>query len=172
MCGFRKKIIQNVDAFKQKIRGNFIRNIYPVPTFPEYQSLWVHWENYISISFHIEWDMIVVTVFHSILNQMEFHSVQNRKENCHHGHIPFNLKGIIVFSLYATSYILHTYINCFGKPYSGNAAEFVHLDNWFAITFAALIRFVLIWRQMFGFGHIYIYIISCTIDIHNIYIYK
>ena len=23
----------------------------------------LHWENYISISFHIEWDMIVVTVF-------------------------------------------------------------------------------------------------------------
>ena len=26
-------------------------------------------------------------------NQMEFHLVQNRKENCHHGHIPFNVKG-------------------------------------------------------------------------------
>ena len=42
----------------------------------------MHWENYISISFHIEWDMIVVTVFLSILNQMEFYLVQNRKENC------------------------------------------------------------------------------------------
>jgi len=51
------------------------------------------WENYISISFKIEWDMIVVTVFLSILNQMELHLVQNRKENCHHDHIPFNLKG-------------------------------------------------------------------------------
>ena len=28
--------------------------------------------------------------FHSLLNQMEFHLVQNRKENCHHDHIPFN----------------------------------------------------------------------------------
>ena len=28
----------------------------------------IHWENYIFISFHIEWDMFVVTVFHSILN--------------------------------------------------------------------------------------------------------
>ena len=37
--------------------------------------------------------MIVVTVFLSILNQMEFHLVQNRKENCNHDHIPFNLKG-------------------------------------------------------------------------------
>ena len=33
--------------------------------------------------------------------QMEFHLVQNRKENCHHDHIPFNVKGNgnIVFSL-------------------------------------------------------------------------
>ena len=30
----------------------------------------------------IEWDMIVVTVFLSILNQMEFNLVQNWKENC------------------------------------------------------------------------------------------
>ena len=53
----------------------------------------LHWENYISICFHIEWDMVVVTVLLSILNQMEFHLIQNRKENCHHDHIPFNLKG-------------------------------------------------------------------------------
>ena len=49
--------------------------------------------NYISISFHIEWDMIVMTVFLSILNQMNIHLFQNRKENCHHDHIPFNVKG-------------------------------------------------------------------------------
>ena len=61
----------------------------------------LHWENYILISFHIEWDMIVVTVFLSILNQTEFHLVQNRKENCHHDHIPLNMKGNrnIVFSV-------------------------------------------------------------------------
>ena len=59
-----------------------------------------HWENYISISFHIEWDMIVVTVFLTIFNQMEFHLVQNWKENCHQNHIPFNLRGngILVLS--------------------------------------------------------------------------
>ena len=28
----------------------------------------------------------------SNLNQMEFHLVQNRKENCHDNHIPFNVK--------------------------------------------------------------------------------
>ena len=27
------------------------------------------------------------------LNQMDFHLVQNQKENCHHDHIPFNSKG-------------------------------------------------------------------------------
>ena len=38
--------------------------------------------NYISISFHIEWDMIVVTVFLSILIQMEFNLVKNQMDNC------------------------------------------------------------------------------------------
>ena len=51
------------------------------------RGIWEHWENYYSISFQIEWDMIVVTVFLSILNQMEIHLVENRKENCHHDHI-------------------------------------------------------------------------------------
>ena len=47
--------------------------------------------------------MIVRKVFLSILNQMEFHWIQNRMENCHHDHIPLNLKGNgnIVFSVYA-----------------------------------------------------------------------
>ena len=46
--------------------------------------------------------MIVVTVFLSILNQMEIHLLQNRKENCHHDHIQFNVKGNgnTVFSVY------------------------------------------------------------------------
>ena len=66
----------------------------------------LNWENYISISFHIEWDMIIVTVFFSIVNQMEFHLVQNRKENCQHDHISFNVKGNgdIVFSMYPVDY--------------------------------------------------------------------
>ena len=61
----------------------------------------LHWENYIFISFHIEWDMVVVTVFLSILNRMVFHLIQNRKEYCHHDHIPFNVKRnrIRVFSV-------------------------------------------------------------------------
>ena len=36
--------------------------------------------------------MIVVTVFLSILSQMDFHLVRNRRENCHHDHIPFNVE--------------------------------------------------------------------------------
>ena len=36
----------------------------------------LYWENYISIFFLIEWDMIVLIVFHLILNQMEFNLVQ------------------------------------------------------------------------------------------------
>ena len=54
----------------------------------------VHWENYISISFHSEWDMIVVTLFEPNGNSSWF-------KNCHHDHIPFNVKGNrkIVFSV-------------------------------------------------------------------------
>ena len=37
--------------------------------------------------------MILVRVFVSILNQMEFQLVQNRQDNCYCDHIPFNLKG-------------------------------------------------------------------------------
>ena len=42
--------------------------------------------------------MIVVTVFLSILNQIKFHLVQNRKES---DQIPFNVKGNLVFSVKA-----------------------------------------------------------------------
>jgi len=63
----------------------------------------VHGENSYSIFFQIEWDMIVVTVFLSILNQMEFNLVQNRKENWHHDQIPFNLKGNGTYSFLSVS---------------------------------------------------------------------
>ena len=39
----------------------------------------VHWQNLISNSFHIECDMIVVIVFLSILNQMEFYLCSKSK---------------------------------------------------------------------------------------------
>ena len=54
----------------------------------------LHWEYLYCISFQIEWDMIMVTVFLSILNQMDIHLVQNRKENSHHDHTTFKSKGI------------------------------------------------------------------------------
>ena len=50
-----------------------------IAAFTQSLELTYHWENYISIFFQIEWDMIVVTVFLSILNQMEFHLVQKLK---------------------------------------------------------------------------------------------
>ena len=63
----------------------------------------LRWQNYLSISFQTEWDMIVVTVFLSIFwTKWNSICVQNWKENCHHNHIPFDLKGNgnIVFSVY------------------------------------------------------------------------
>ena len=44
---------------------------------------------------------------------------ENRKENCHHGHIPFNLKGngILVFSVYSE--------NC---RWSGHMAKFCEFE--------------------------------------------
>ena len=48
------------------------------PVLPNAEEI-MHWENYASNFFHIEWDMIIMTVFLSILNQMEFHLV-NVKE--------------------------------------------------------------------------------------------
>ena len=63
--------------------------------------------------------MIVVTVFHSISNQMDFHLVQNRKESCHHDHIPFNVKGNgnIVFSVWGQS-SSHSHLEIFFESYA------------------------------------------------------
>ena len=43
----------------------------------------------------------------SILNRIDFHLVQNRKENCHHEHIVFNMKGngVLVLSVYEAVWI-------------------------------------------------------------------
>ena len=64
------------------------------------------WKSYtektsIPFPFIFNGELIVVTVFLSILNQMELHLVQNRKENCHHDHFRLNMKGngILVFSV-------------------------------------------------------------------------
>ena len=40
-----------------------------------------------------------MTVFLSILNQMEFQLVQNRKKNCHHDHISFNGNRVCFLSV-------------------------------------------------------------------------
>ena len=47
----------------------------------------------LSISFQIEWNMIVVTVFHFNFEPHGNHLVQNQKVNCRHDHVPFNSKG-------------------------------------------------------------------------------
>ena len=63
------------------------------------------------ISFQIQWDMIVETVFLSIFwTKWNSICVQNRKENCHHDYIPFNLKGneILVFSVCTIVYSPYT----------------------------------------------------------------
>ena len=50
-------------------------NSYPI-------SFQIEWDMIVGqFSFQIEWDMIVMTVFISILNQMDFHLVQNPKES-------------------------------------------------------------------------------------------
>ena len=102
-------IIHKLHQFLANKICNFVALFLNCDTFPAskyclvIRLVWnsLHWENYVFNSFHSEWDMIVVTVFFSILNQMDFHLVQNRKENCHHDHIPFNVKGNgnIVFSV-------------------------------------------------------------------------
>ena len=88
MRHFTKHFANGFVSFPQVKLIN-IRAAIRAPAFPSY----MHRENFISISLHIEWNMIVVTVFLSILNRMEIHLVQNRKENCHCDHIPFNVKG-------------------------------------------------------------------------------
>jgi len=108
-----------------------------------------------SISFQIEWDLIVVSVFLSILNQIEFHLVQNRKENCHHDHIPFNLKEnrIRVFSVYEI-FISHIHI-CYSRKY------FFFID--YALTQTFMISRYIIYRKYIYI--IYIYYIRFRFDI-------
>ena len=95
-------------------------------------------KNYISISFHIEWDMIMVTVFYSILNQMEFYFVKNRKENCHHDHITFNVKGNrnIVFSVYDVNiYYIMSADRCVWERFPGDGVFNCLLNFWVYWTF-------------------------------------
>ena len=70
-------IEMNQSSFRECVSELILREVWKV-----------HYKNSYSISFQIEWDMIVVTVILSILNQMGFYLVQNRKKNCHHDDIP------------------------------------------------------------------------------------
>jgi len=64
---------------------------------------------------------IVGTVFHSIFNQMEYHLVQNRKGNCHHDHIPFNVKG--------NGNIFFSKFSIFSQPSSEYSLKSVRLSS-------------------------------------------
>ena len=68
----------------------------------------VHWENYISIPFHSEWDMIVVTVFEPNENSIW-------SKNRQHDYIPFTVKGNgnIVFSVCIASTVVVTLLFTF-----------------------------------------------------------
>ena len=88
---------------------------------------------------------------------MEFHLAQNRKENCHHDHIPFNVKGIgtIVFSVYLSQFYDDHYIDpnhpmelsC--NPGSGQVIKLILLLVlllYFAIKHATFVPFVVAFR--------------------------
>ena len=60
----------------------------------------------------------MVTAFLSILNQMEFHLVQNRRENCRHDHIQLNLKGkeILLISMHSMDCLCHLCASSTSQP--------------------------------------------------------
>ena len=59
----------------------------------------VRTERCISENFQIQRNMIVVTGFLRILNELKFRLIHNQKENRHYDHIPFNLKAIVTLFL-------------------------------------------------------------------------
>ena len=130
-------------AIQLQVRCRAISRQYTTLILLEQHTLFVRWQNYISISFHIEWDLIVVTVFLPILNQMEFHLVQNRKENCHHDHIPFNVKrnGNIVFSVNTVAGLCALYTRLFTKIYTKAPKAFV------PVVSTRLFFWVIVWNQ-------------------------
>ena len=95
---------------------HFWEIIFPHPYF-------LHSEEYIFISFQIEWNIIVITVFFLILIQMEFHLVQMQKENYHYDHIPLHFKeyrNLSYIPLLYTSINLHsctTFMQVIPMPY-------------------------------------------------------
>ena len=95
-----------------------------------------------------------------ILNQMEFHLIQNRKENCHHNHIQFNVKGIgsIAFSVYsiATTEWLKCAFNSLLIPlyfFLQELFHLLHVQKW--------IHFIMT-SNLYRSGLIYIIIKFCV----------
>ena len=100
ITGFIEDLCKKLRKSEGLIINTDIRNTKSHPSYTIRPDMAVYTEKTI-FPFHVEWDMIVVTVFLSILSQMEFHLVQNRKENYHPDYIPLNVKGNgnIVFSV-------------------------------------------------------------------------
>ena len=84
------------------------------------------WENYISISFHIEWDMIVVTVFISILNQMEIHFVQKIEKKMAPRSYPIQCEGKWKYSFFSVKrdpFLMYQFRNVIRRNPAGFAPD-------------------------------------------------
>ena len=66
----------------------------------------------------------------NFLNQIDFHLVQNRKENCNHDHIPLNLKGNgnIVFSVHQLLQSANEVTSLHGQKWNLFAWSFFGVD--------------------------------------------
>ena len=77
----------------------------------------------------------MATVFLSILNQMEFNLVQNRKENCHHDHIPFSEKysflsvGNSLADGKKISELVYTFLRSFSLSFNLYGNRVVNIDE-------------------------------------------
>ena len=70
--------------------------VFPFPF--KLNGIWSWWR--FCFRFWTKWNFIWLKIESKIVSALSY-PIQNRKENCHHDHIPFNLKGIgnIVFSV-------------------------------------------------------------------------
>ena len=105
-------------------------------------------------------------------NQMEFHLVQNRKENCH---IPFNLKGNgnIVFSVYQNDGIMEAQLRaCYREALVSRTAVrlvvikipviIVYLKSYETYLSKKKSAFVFICVYVFIYVYLYLFMRLCT----------
>ena len=104
-------------------------------------------QNYISFSFHIEWNVIVATVFLSILNQNKFHLVKNRQENCQFS-IQFERKWKYIF-LYIHGDIFSRFGNINLRSRKIPPIIIINKPSNMATAIQALAVFHPIWQQLY-----------------------